>query len=45
MERDCENELSKLKLIIPGLSEPPVRTLRATILGNESQLNFLILGN
>ena len=30
-------------LIIPGLSEPPVRTLRATIPGNESQLNFLIL--
>ena len=32
-------------LIIPGLSEPPVRTLRATIPGDESQLNFLILGN
>ena len=30
-------------LIIPGLSEPPVRTLRATIPGNESQLKFLIL--
>lgn len=30
---------------IPGLSEPPVRTLRATIPGDESQLNFLILGN
>ncbi len=26
-----------------GLSEPPVRTLRATIPGNESQLKFLIL--
>ena len=35
---------SKL-LIIPVLSEPPVRTLRATIPGNKSQLNFLILGN
>ena len=31
------------ELIIPGLSEPPVRTLRATIPGNESQLKFLIL--
>ena len=30
-------------LIIPGLSEPPVRTLRATIPGNESQFKFLIL--
>ena len=30
-------------VIIPGLSEPPVRTLRATIPGNESQLKFLIL--
>ena len=30
-------------LIIPWLSEPPVRTLRATIPGNESQLKFLIL--
>ena len=30
-------------LIIPVLSEPPVRTLRATIPENESQLNFLIL--
>lgn len=30
-------------MIIPGLSEPPVRTLRATIPGNESQLKFLIL--
>ena len=33
----------KSLLIIPGLSEPPVRTLRATIPGNESQLKFLIL--
>ena len=33
------------EVIIPVLSEPPVRTLRATIPGNESQLNFLILGN
>ena len=32
-----------MDLIIPGLSEPPVRTLRATIPGNESQLKFLIL--
>ena len=31
------------EMIIPGLSEPPVRTLRATIPGNESQLKFLIL--
>ena len=31
------------RVIIPGLSEPPVRTLRATIPGNESQLKFLIL--
>jgi hypothetical protein len=34
-----------IKMIIPMLSEPTVRTLRATIPGNESQLNFLILGN
>ena len=27
-----------LKLIIPGLSEPPVRTLRATIPENESHI-------
>ena len=33
------------KVIIPVLSELPVRILRATIPGNESQLNFLILGN
>ena len=33
----------KSSVIIPGLSEPPVRTLRATIPGNESQLKFLIL--
>lgn len=32
------------KMIIPELSEPTVRTLRATIPGNESQLN-LIWGN
>ena len=32
-----------MEMIIPGLSEPPVRTLRATIPGNESQLKFLIL--
>ena len=31
------------KYYLPGLSEPPVRTLRATIPGNESQLKFLIL--
>ena len=36
---------SSYNMIIPVLSEPPVRTLRATIPGNESQLNFLILGN
>ena len=30
-------------LIIPGASEPSVRTLRATIPENESQPNFLIL--
>ncbi|MDU2937391.1 MAG: hypothetical protein E7B61_15515, partial [Clostridiales bacterium] len=30
----------KKRVIIPGLAEPPVRTLRATIPGNESQLNF-----
>ena len=26
------------QMIIPGLSEPPVRTLRATILENESHI-------
>ena len=36
-------EAAFLRVIIPGLSEPPVRTLRATIPGNESQLKFLIL--
>ena len=35
--------LKKYLVIIPGLSEPPVRTLRATIPGNESQLKLLIL--
>lgn len=30
-------------MIIPGASEPSVRTLRATIPENESQPNFLIL--
>lgn len=30
-------------VIIPGASEPSVRTLRATIPENESQPNFLIL--
>lgn len=30
-------------LIIPGASEPSVRTLRATLPENESQPNFLIL--
>ncbi len=33
----------KSLLIIPGASEPSVRTLRATIPENESQPNFLIL--
>ena len=28
----------KFKMIIPGLSEPPVRTLRATIPENESHI-------
>ena len=32
-----------LSVIIPGASEPSVRTLRATIPENESQPNFLIL--
>ena len=34
---------SLLLVIIPGASEPSVRTLRATIPENESQPNFLIL--
>ena len=33
----------KDEVIIPGVSEPSVRTLRATIPENESQPNFLIL--
>ena len=37
------NKLMKSLLIIPGASEPSVRTLRATIPENESQPNFLIL--
>lgn len=28
----------EIKVIIPGLSEPPVRTLRATIPENESHI-------
>ena len=41
---DSENDYSKNpnatkhRLIIPGLSEPPVRTLRATIPENESHI-------
>ena len=46
--RQCKDKLALdsyqiRSVIIPGLSEPPVRTLRATIPGNESQLKFLIL--
>lgn len=41
LNRILENE--NIELIIPGASEPSVRTLRATIPENESQPNFLIL--
>lgn len=43
MLKFMRKNIISMKLIIPGLSEPPVRTLRATIPGNESQLKFLIL--
>ena len=37
------NTILGVIVIIPGASEPSVRTLRATIPENESQPNFLIL--
>ena len=33
-----ELEMALLKVIIPGISEPPVRTLRATIPENERHI-------
>ena len=33
-----ETNFEEMKLIIPGLFEPPVRTLRATIPENESHI-------
>lgn len=36
-------QIIAVELIIPGASEPSVRTLRATIPENENQPNFLIL--
>ena len=35
---NLEDVILAIQLIIPGLFEPPVRTLRATILENESHI-------
>ena len=38
IRKDIEKEFKEVIVIIPGLFEPPVRTLRATIPENESHI-------
>ena len=38
LQEITQNAISETLLIIPGLFEPPVRTLRATIPENESHI-------